>query len=76
MTQALNTESDEKFFITKTCYVAGYKGRPRMSTKVDIMLVERKYSGMSMPSPDDSRVSDSVLQVHFVLNFKILKCLL
>lgn len=47
-----------------------------MSTKVDVMLVERKYSGMNLPFPDDSRMSDSVLKAHFVLNFKILKCLL
>lgn len=51
---------------------AGYKERTWISIKVAIMLVERNYSGMSISFTVDSRMPDSVLKVHFVLNFKIL----
>lgn len=54
---------------------ANYKGRMQTGTKVDIMLVEGKYSGTSMPFTDDSGMSNSVLKVCFVLNFKILHLL-
>ena len=51
---------------------ASYKGRTWIGAKVDIMLVEGKYSGMSMPFGDDSGMPNSVLKVCFVLNCKML----